>query len=470
MPGDGPTSLWLDRPREHRSDDLPADGRVDDLVVGAGLTGLVTGLLLARAGRRVAVVEARHAGAVTTGRTTAKVSQLQATKLSSMLRLQPEHLVRGYVEANGEGLEWLRSYCADHGVPAQDRPAVTFAGAPGERDKVQQEYDAASSVGLDVRWEDTLDLPFPVHGAVVLEDQAQLDPVALVDALVDDLRGQGGTLHEGLRVVRVSKRDARTVDLDTGETIEVDNVVLATGTPVLDRGLHFAKVEPKRSYLLAFRHPSPPELMCISAGGSVRSVRDVPGEEPVLLVGGSGHPVGRDPSPQAHYDELRDWAAEHFPGAEETHAWSAQDYGAYSGVPIVGPILPGMDHIQVATGYDKWGMAAAVAAAQTMTDSILGSARADRRAWTAPSRPTPPSLMEACRINGEVVLSLADGMTRVGKAPFCTHLGGVLRWNEAESSWDCPLHGSRFTRDGTVLEGPATRPLTGGEPPGPAAG
>jgi Rieske Fe-S protein len=238
---------------------------------------------------------------------------------------------------------------------------------------------------------------------------------------------------------------------------------------VLDRGLHFAKLEPKRSYLLAFRHPSPPELMCISAGSDIRSVRDVPGENPVLLVGGSGHPVGREPSPGRHYDELRAWAAEHFPGAEETHAWSAQDYGAYSGVPIVGPILPGMDHVLVATGYDKWGMAAAVAAATSIAGGITGAPEQQRQ-WTAPWRPTPGSLLQACRINGEVALSLVEGVGRLGKVPLCTHLGGMLRWNDAERSWDCPLHGSRFDEDGSVLEGPATRPLPGGVPPEHAAG
>jgi len=42
---------------------------------------------------------------------------------------------------------------------------------------------------------------------------------------------------------------------------------------------------------------------------------------------------------------------------------------------------------------------------------------------------------------------------------ICTHLGGALRWNEAEQSWDCPLRGSRFTANGKVLEGPATKAL-----------
>lgn len=47
----------------------------------------------------------------------------------------------------------------------------------------------------------------------------------------------------------------------------------------------------------------------------------------------------------------------------------------------------------------------------------------------------------------------------------CTHLGCLLRFNQAERSWDCPRHGSRFDVDGTVLEGPVTQPLPQRQPP-----
>ena len=170
------TSLWLDRTDTLPSDPLPEDS-VDEIVVGAGITGLVTALLLARAGRRVAVVEAREVGAVATGNTTAKISLLQGTKYTGLLRYQSKQVASAYVEANLEGQQWLLRFCEDHGVPVQRRAAVTYAADESEVSTVRKEHDAAASLGLDVRWEERLDVPFPNHGATVLEEQAQFDPL-----------------------------------------------------------------------------------------------------------------------------------------------------------------------------------------------------------------------------------------------------------------------------------------------------
>jgi glycine/D-amino acid oxidase-like deaminating enzyme/nitrite reductase/ring-hydroxylating ferredoxin subunit len=488
-------SLWLDRPAI--AVDAEIGDSYDDVVVGAGLTGLVTALLLARAGRSVVVLEARHVGAATTGNTTGKLSLLQGTKYSTMLSHQSRPVVEAYLEGNREGQAWLLRFCADHDVPVQVRDAVTYAADPdaGLR-QVRAEHEAASSLGLDVRWDDDLAVPFPHAGGTVLAEQAQLDSMDVLDALVAQVRGHGGTVVEGSRVVSVTATGDPVATLEDGATVRGGSLVVATGTPVLDRGLHFAKLEPMRSYALAFDHDDPPDLMMLSAGNPSRSLRDAPGPggRRRLLVGGEGHPVGRVGSEQAHVDRLRAWTAEYFPGAVETHAWSAQDYAPHDKVPFVGAMPRGNARILVAGGYDKWGMTNAVAAALTLSAMVL---RQDRPPWAEmlASRGTSArGALEVARINAEVALYMSrgllgaelrsspssdqpegagavgrSGVVPVGRATtggrscsvvaLCTHLGGTLAWNDAERSWDCPLHGSRFTADGEVLEGPATRPL-----------
>jgi Rieske Fe-S protein len=52
----------------------------------------------------------------------------------------------------------------------------------------------------------------------------------------------------------------------------------------------------------------------------------------------------------------------------------------------------------------------------------------------------------------------ADGTFRECSA-VCPHLGGIVGWNHAEKTWDCPAHGSRFDRLGKVLHGPANQDL-----------
>ncbi len=472
------TSLWLDGSAPITDDPLPVDHELDDLVVGAGLTGLTTALLLARAGRRVAVVEARHVGAVATGNTTAKISLLQGTHLSRILRHQSQRVAEAYVEGNREGMEWLLRFCGDHGVAVQRRPAVTYAAQQSERDTVEREHRAAASLGLPVRWEDRLDTPFPSYGATVLEEQAQFDPMDALRALVEQLRAHGGTLTQGLRVRRVSLTGRPTAHLDDGSELRADQLVLATGTPVLDRGLYFAKLEPQRSYGLAFEGVEAPAGMYLSAGSDSRSVRDVPrATGPLLLVGGSGHVVGRTRSELEHVDRLRRWTGKHFPGAHETHRWSAQDYGSHDGIPFLGSLPRGGGHIHLATGFEKWGMTNAVVAARVLSGEILG----ETPSWAKPlhRRITRPSgVAEILRTNLGVGLALGGGVAKAaaglvpghphpereraadcGVVGVCTHLGGVLKWNDAEASWDCPLHGSRFSAEGAVLEGPATRPL-----------
>ena len=491
------TSLWLDRPLPASSDTLVPGARFEVVVVGAGLTGMVTALLLAQAGRSVAVLEARRLGAVTTGNTTAKISLLQGTTLSKMLKHTSKRVAGAYVEANREGQHWLLDYCAMHDVAVQRRDAYTYAATSSGLSSVKKELWAAHELGLNVSRAETHELPYPTKGAVRLHDQAQFDPIEALQSLARDLRRHGGVLVEGVRVGGVDVGAPCALETTAG-AVRADMVVLATGIPILDRGLYFAKLTPQRSYAAAFRLPgSIPQGMYLSADFPTRSLRSATAADgtDLLLVGGNGHTVGRHPSPQRAVDDLIGWTTTSFPGAQLSHRWSAQDYQSHSLVPFVGKLPRGGGRVWIGTGYNKWGMTNAVAAGLRISGEILDnppewakvlgrritrpadlvtSAQANTAVGVATAlgwsratvaqplesvaSPTEGKAVTARQGRRPVGISTVDGRT-CAVSLVCPHLKGVLTWNDAERSWDCPLHGSRFNARGELLEGPATEDL-----------
>lgn len=476
----------------------------DAIVVGAGITGLSTAVMLVRAGLDVAVVEAGEVGELASGSNTGKLSLLQGKVLSTLRRHHPAKLVRAYVDANRDGAQWLTTFADHAGVEYSRRTAYSYAQTGEGVDCVESELAAAHESGLPVRrvFPDG-STPFPLVDAVALDDQVAIDPQAVVRALAREFLGAGGTLHTGIHVTHVKVAPAAAIETPAGFAF-ADHVVVATGTPIVDRGLYFAKTRALRSYCVAFDVGGDVvDGLYLSVDGPTRSIRSVtpsdgPSGQARLVVGGNGHPVGRVTSESAQVDDLISWTREHFAGAEPTAWWSAQDYESHDLIPFVGAMPRGIGRIRFATGYGKWGLSNGPAAALRLTAEITRVPRNDRPEWmnaisrrmTVPAdlgrggvenlrvgweaasgwiqaqrapvpvaQPPEGSGVVAQRAGSPVGISTVDGATRAVSA-VCTHLGGVLAWNDAECTWDCPLHASRFTADGTRIEGPASRGLT----------
>ncbi len=494
------TSLWMPHPRPAAATPFTPGAHHDVVIVGAGLTGLCTAVLLAVDGFDVCVVDAGEVASGASGNNTGKVSLLQGSVLSTLRAHHPAALVRAYVEANRDGQEWLLAFADAAGIPRTTHTAFSYAHTADGADTVDQEHAAAREAGLPVRIAtaaDTGELPFPLSRAVALEDQSALDPAALTAALAAAFVAAGGTLHTGVRATGLSVLPRPTLRTRAG-TLTAEQIVLATGTPIVDRGLTFAKVSGSRSYCVSFQTPGAvPQGLYLSVDGPSRSLRPVDADGSRLIVGGNGHPVGRVDSERHQVDDLIAWTQQHFPGAEPTHRWSAQDYTSHNLVPFVGALPRGLGRVRFATGYAKWGLTNAPWAALRLAAEIRGQAReelprwmtmigtrltmpgdlargavenarvagAAARGWLAAERQAVPVVQPAegqgvvaQRGGAPVAISTVGGRTRAVSA-VCSHLGGVLSWNDAECTWDCPLHASRFAPDGTRLEGPAVRDL-----------
>ncbi|HJB64119.1 MAG TPA: FAD-dependent oxidoreductase [Candidatus Microbacterium pullistercoris] len=497
-------SLWqLTAPRIPTDEWRAVPGTVDAIVVGAGLTGLVTAVLLARAGVQTVVLEAREIGAATTGNTTGKLSILQGDVFSEIRQHSGDDVLHAYAQANLEGQAWLLRESRRMGIALERRPAITYVAADTDDLDTQlatleAERAAMEAAGIEVVPDAMTEDPVAAADAMRLDDQAQLQPMAVLAGLADELRERGGRIVTGCRVRDVQENgEAVSVVSDRG-TVEAARCVLATGFPILDRGLFFAKLDPSRSYAAAYRlpHESPPRGMYLALGSSGRSLRTATGAdgEEILVVGGGPHVTGRSPDTARALGGIDAWTAERFSSPERVAWWGAQDYRTHWRLPFAGALPRGGGRIYTATGYNKWGMTNAVAAGLTIAADMLGG----RLEWAHTLRERAlriPAVKAVVGANAEVgrrvIVDWAssgagtgggddepaegDGIVvREGASPIaisrvdgsicrlsavCPHLGGIVTWNRAERSWDCPLHASRFSATGERLEGPAVDDL-----------
>jgi glycine/D-amino acid oxidase-like deaminating enzyme/nitrite reductase/ring-hydroxylating ferredoxin subunit len=495
-------SLWVGTTAETAYPRLPGDVEVDVVVVGAGITGLTLAALLKAEGRRVAVIEAGRIAAGTTGYTTAKVTVLHGLVFDDLSQAFGVDAAQHYADANLAGMAALADLTVRHRIDCQleRQAAYTYTTDPAMVDKIRAEVDVARQVGLPASFTTDTDLPYPVEGAIRVDDQAQFHPRRFCLGLAEAIDGDGSAVYERTRALSVDEGGDEgggrpcTVETDSG-TVHADFVVQATHLPFSDTGGFFARAHPVRSYVLSAHLGGPvPQGMYLSIDTPSRSVRParIDGDD-VVIVGGESHKVGQDPDTRDRYAALEDWARRHFAIRSVDYRWSAQDYVPVDHVPFVGPVSPGSERILVATGFKKWGMSNGAGAAVMLADRIAGRDNPSAALFDTNRLNPRQSIKELVTENANVVKrfvgdrlrtetrSIADlapgeaavlveGTERVAAyrdpagvvhavSPVCTHLGCTVAWNTAETTWDCPCHGSRFTCDGRVIQGPAVKDL-----------
>ena len=491
-------SYWVTSVTPSAFPELDRQIEVDVAIVGGGIVGVVAARLLKKAGKTVALVEMNRIGHGVTGYTTAKISSTQTLMYQRLERKHGLDVARAYAASQVFGLAEIRRLVEDEGIECDLEPQDNYVYCEDEDDvpNIEAEVAAARRAGLHVELVRDTALPFPVAAALRHPDQAQFHPVRFLRHLAQGIPGEGSHVFENSRALDVDEGQPLTVACERGGVAARD-LIIATNYPFLDRGLYFPRVHPQRSYAIA-GVPDPSlacEGMYISSDQPTRSIRTIrDGSRSLLSIGGEGHAVGQEHDTEERYPALEAWAAERFGMREITHRWSTQDGITVDGLPYIGRYRRTSDHVYTATGFAKWGMANGAMAAGLLTDLICErhnewaglfdphrltvTASAEKLItenakvamhWTRDRIAHPQSTpfedlapgQGSVRREGTklVAASRSDDGTLVRVSAVCTHLGCVVAWNEAESSWDCPCHGSRFAADGSVIQGPAVHDL-----------
>jgi glycine/D-amino acid oxidase-like deaminating enzyme/nitrite reductase/ring-hydroxylating ferredoxin subunit len=491
------TSLWDATSSAPRFDPLRGEVRADVAVIGAGITGITAAMLLRDRGKSVVVLEKESVGAGETGNTTAHITAAVDARYHWIRRKYGKDEARIVADASRAAMQQIERFIARFNIECHyDKvPGYLYTEKRKYVSELKNEAGAAREAGLDVEWTENVPLPFATRGGVLFRDQAQFHPGEYLNALATAAAGAGVHIYERTLVTDVKNGAPCTVETEHGR-VTADAVIMATNVPVAGFTHVHVKAAAYRTYAMAFEVSGEhPEGLFWDTADPYHYTRwQRTSEGTFLIVGGEDHRTGGEEDTESCFARVEAYAREYFGSHPLRYRWSGQVIEPHGGLPLIG----GAENVYISTGYSGQGMTFGTAGAMLVADLITGTdnvwaalfdynrVRVD---LTAPEIVTEnvefPKRLVLDRltrhdVEGHATSELASGQAKIlsidGKkvaayrdesgalhcvSPVCTHMKCDVAWNDAERTWDCPCHGSRFTPDGEVLNGPAREPLRG---------
>ena len=454
-------SIWSETCDIPQREPLRGDTETEIAVIGAGMAGVLIASALQRAGRQVAVFEAKRIASGQTRNTTAKITAQHGLFAERLIKTLGEERAKKYAEANLAAIEAYRKLIAEENIDCDFSNESAFVYGDDES-LLENEAKAQAALGLATYLVSNPDVPGGAKAAVRADGQAQFHPLKFLKAISEPL-----TIYENTPVISVDGGELQTAR----GRVRAEKVVFACHYPFINfPGMYFARMHQERSYVLALENASIPGGMWIGAGDGGYSFRKY-GD--LVLFGGEGHRTGEN-SGGGKYEALRKRASGFFQNSRVKTYWSAQDCVTADGVPYIGRYSDSTPNWYVATGFQKWGMTTSMASAMILRDMICGRENPYADAFD-PGRFDLKAVAGTFSEGAQAVKGLTRSLLNIPQAykdesgevhavsVKCPHLGCQLEWNPDEKTWDCPCHGSRFTANGELISGPAQEDLEFGE-------
>lgn len=495
------TPIWLETARMPRYPSLGRNIAVDVVVIGGGITGITAAYLLKKAGQRVALVERDRCGGVDTSYTTAHLTCVTDSRLHKLVSTFGEDHARAVWEAGYAAIDQIAANIQAEDIDCEFKwvPGYLYAAINGqEPDPKSLRKDAALARGFNFAAEYLEAVPYFAAAGVKFSHQAKFHPLKYLNKLVRAIPGGGSHVFEKTEATEFVEKPL-TVKAGN-HSIRCRYIVLATHAPLVGKGglisatLLTTKLYFYSSYALGAKLPHGllPEALFWDTDSPYHYLRvDQRRGFDYAIFGGEDHKTGQEKHTEEVYTRLERKLHQWIPKAVIENRWSGQVIETNDGLPFIGETA---ENQFAATGFSGNGMTFGTLGAMMAVDAclerknpwaelfsphrkkVLGGTwhylKENKdypyylvRNWIAGSegkslRALKRNKGKILNLEGRKVAAYRDDKGKVTLcSPVCTHLGCIVAWNEAEQTWDCPCHGSRFRPTGEVLSGPAEKNL-----------
>lgn len=487
-------SLWKKISiRRNTYPELKKDIEVDVAIIGGGITGITAATQLIATGKKVAILEAEQIGGVTTGSSTGNLYIAVQPFYQNICAKFNLNVAKAIAHSRKFAIDYIEKNIQEKNIDCHfsRRPWYAYT-CKDPRISFEKEMELFKNMEIPIEYTDDLPLPFTFKKAMVMQNQARFNPLQYVISMAENLAKQNCLIFENTRVLNLEEKDYCTIKTEYAQ-VTAKKILIATHTPL---GINPTQLftAPYRSYVVAVRlkdnqYPEghfwdldrPPHATCTHA--------ETTQQPELLMVAGSHHKTGQDRQMNLHYEEMETFLRQHFSVAEVAYKWSAQHYQSADTIPYIGLSNRFAKHTYIATGYFADGLVYGTLAGIMLADIIseknnpwLDIYRATRFKPFASAKflakeDTNVFLQylkdyplfgahhydhikmgegKIVEINREKCAVSRDENNQLHiVSAVCTHMKCIVNWNDAEKTWDCPCHGSRFQPDGKVIEGPA---------------
>ncbi len=489
-------SLWVETAEKVKFPPLAGHIDADVAVVGGGITGLTAGILLQRAGKHVVILDNAQIAMGESGFTTAHLTRILDSRYYELIRDFGEEKAKLTAESKRAALDQIESLTRDYNIQCDFKrvDAFLYSEHHDDTEEFDQEINALSRVGISAERQSTAPLPFMTTKAIRIPNQAQFHPRKYMLKLAEEFVKLGGTIHEHTRVVDVHDGEPCHVDTENGK-VTAAQVIVSANVPVVNWVFLHTKIAAYRTYAFcAPLHKALPTALFWDNLDPYHYIRTYDSKEGnYVIVGGEDHKTGTQTDTEACFKKLEHYARERLEIGNITYKWSGQIIEPVDGLPYIG-LNSLCQHVYVSTGYSGNGMTFGTLGAMILTDLIMGRKNQWSPLYEATRLHPTASLSNFVSENIDVPMHLigdrlakdeTESLNHIkrneGKlitidghkiaacrdsndvlhtrSAVCPHMGCYVKWNNAESSWDCPCHGSRFDPEGKVCNGPAVQDL-----------